>query len=302
MSAQILDGKLMAENIRAEIKDEVAKFVEETKVQPALAVILVGENPASQVYVRNKEAACVKAGMKSLMYRLPEETTSSELLELIGKLNKDADVHGILVQLPLPKSIDEKKILDANVHKKDVDAFHPTNVGLISQGRPNFLPCTPYGIQQLLVRSKIETKGKHAVIIGRSDIVGKPMALLLLQKGLGGDATVTVCHSRTANLPEITKQADILIAAIGQAEFVTADMVKPGAVVIDVGMNRKEKEVVDENGEKKLVNKLVGDVDFESVKEVAGWITPVPGGVGPLTVTMLLYNTLNGARRQVAAR
>ncbi len=302
MSAQILDGKGMAEKIRAEIKDEVAKFIEETQVQPALAVILVGENPASQVYVRNKETACVNAGMKSLMYRLPVETTSEELLALIAKLNADETVHGILVQLPLPKGIDEKKILDAIDPTKDVDAFHPENVGLISQGRPCFLPCTPYGIQQLLVRYNIETKGKHAVIIGRSDIVGKPMGLLLLQKGLGGDATVTICHSRTANLPEITKQADILIAAIGVAEFVTADMVKPGAVVIDVGMNRVEKEIVDENGEKQVVKKLVGDVDFESVKEVAGWITPVPGGVGPLTVTMLLYNTLNGARRQLAAR
>lgn len=299
MSAQILDGKAMAEEIRNEIKNEVAKFVEETHVQPALAVILVGENPASQVYVRNKESACLKAGMKSLMYRLPSATTSEELLSLIDKLNKDKTVHGILVQLPLPREIDEKKILDAIDPTKDVDAFHPHNVGLISQGRPCFLPCTPYGIQQLLVRSNIETKGKHVVIIGRSDIVGKPMALLLLQKGLGGDATVTVCHSRTTNLSEITKQADILIAAIGQAEFVTADMVKPGAVVIDVGMNRKEKEISDENGEKKFVKKLVGDVDFASVKEIAGWITPVPGGVGPLTVTMLLYNTLNGARRQL---
>lgn len=299
MSAQILDGKAMAEEIRNEIKNEVAKFVEETHVQPALAVILVGENPASQVYVRNKESACLKAGIKSLMYRLPSATTSEELLSLIDKLNKDKTVHGILVQLPLPREIDEKKILDAIDPTKDVDAFHPHNVGLISQGRPCFLPCTPYGIQQLLVRSNIETKGKHVVIIGRSDIVGKPMALLLLQKGLGGDATVTVCHSRTANLSEITKQADILIAAIGQAEFVTADMVKPGAVVIDVGMNRKEKEITDENGEKKFVKKLVGDVDFASVKEIAGWITPVPGGVGPLTVTMLLYNTLNGARRQL---
>lgn len=299
MAAQILDGKGLAEKIREEIKVEVSQFIEQTGIQPALAVILVGENPASQVYVRNKESACVKAGMRSLMYRLPKETESDELCALIEKLNKDDSVHGILVQLPLPEGIDEKRILDLIDPRKDVDAFHPENVGLISQGRPRFLPCTPYGIQQLLVRYNIETKGKRVVVIGRSDIVGKPMGLLLLQKGLGGDATVTICHSRTENLPDVVREADIVIAAIGKAEFVTADMIKPGAVVIDVGMNRVPKEVIDENGEKKTVNKLVGDVDFESVKEVASWITPVPGGVGPLTVTMLLLNTLNGARRQV---
>ena len=264
-------------------------------------MILVGENPASQVYVRNKEMACVKAGMKSLMYRMPAETTGDELCALIEKLNKDESVHGILVQLPLPKGIDEKRVLDLIDPQKDVDAFHPENVGLISQGRPRFLPCTPYGIQQLLIRYNIETKGKRVVIIGRSDIVGKPMGLLFLQKGLGGDATVTICHSRTENLAQVVKEGDIVVAAIGKAEFVTADMIKPGAVVVDVGMNRVQKEIVDENGEKKLVSKLVGDVDFEGVKEVASWITPVPGGVGPLTVTMLLLNTLNGARRQVAA-
>ena len=301
MAAQILDGKGLAEKIREEIKVEVSQFIEQTGIQPALAVILVGENPASQVYVRNKESACVKAGMRSLMYRLPKETESDELCALIEKLNKDDSVHGILVQLPLPEGIDEKRILDLIDPRKDVDAFHPENVGLISQGRPRFLPCTPYGIQQLLVRYNIGTTGKRVVVIGRSDIVGKPMGLLLLQKGLGGDATVTICHSRTENLPDVVREADIVIAAIGKAEFVTADMIKPGAVVIDVGMNRVPKEVIDENGEKKTVNKLVGDVDFESVKEVASWITPVPGGVGPLTVTMLLLNTLNGARRQVGA-
>jgi len=298
MSAQILDGKGLAEVIRAEIKEDVAKFVQKTRIQPALAVILVGENPASQVYVRNKESACVQAGMRSVMKRLPVETTSEELLGIIAELNADDSIHGILVQLPLPKGIDEKKVLDAIDPKKDVDAFHPWNVGLISQGRPCFLPCTPYGIQQLLVRNHIETKGKQVVIVGRSDIVGKPLALLFLQKGVGGDATVTVCHSRTENLSEVVKRADILVAAIGQAEFIKADMVKPGAVVVDVGMNRIQKEILDENGDRKQVSKLVGDVDFESVKEVAGWITPVPGGVGPLTVTMLLLNTLNGARRQ----
>lgn len=301
MSAQILDGKALADTIRLEIKENVAKFVAESNIQPALAVVLVGEDPASQVYVRNKEAACVKAGMKSLMYRLPAETSSAELLDLIAKLNADAAVHGILVQLPLPKGIDEKKILDAIDPQKDVDAFHPENVGLISQGRPRFLPCTPFGVQQLLVRAGIETKGKRVVILGRSDIVGKPMALLALQKGIGGDATVTVCHSRTENLVQITKEADILIAAIGQAEFVTAEMVKPGAVVVDVGMNRVQKDGVDENGAPCKVSKLVGDVDFASVKEVAGAITPVPGGVGPLTVTMLLLNSLNAAIRQTEA-
>ncbi|MBR4752823.1 MAG: bifunctional methylenetetrahydrofolate dehydrogenase/methenyltetrahydrofolate cyclohydrolase FolD [Thermoguttaceae bacterium] len=300
MAAQILDGKGLAQKIRAEIKVDVEKFVKETNIQPALAVVLVGDNEASKVYVRNKEKACNEAGIKSLMYRLPAETSSEELLKLVRSLNDDASVHGILVQLPLPDGIDEQKILDAIDPEKDVDSFHPENVGLVSQGRPRFLPCTPYGIQQLLVRYNIETKGKRAVVIGRSDIVGKPMGMLLLQKGLGGDATVTICHSRTSNLGEIAKQADILVAAIGKPEFVTADMVKPGAVVVDVGMNKIKKEIVDENGEKKLVDKLVGDVDFDSVKEVAGWITPVPGGVGPLTVTMLLHNALTGAKRQTA--
>ncbi|MBQ9370874.1 MAG: bifunctional methylenetetrahydrofolate dehydrogenase/methenyltetrahydrofolate cyclohydrolase FolD [Thermoguttaceae bacterium] len=302
MSAQILDGKGTAQAIRAEIKEDVDRFVAETNVQPTLAVILVGEDPASQVYVRNKESACVKAGMRSLMYRLPATTSNDELVKLVEKLNRDETVHGVLVQLPLPKGLDEKRILDLIDPRKDVDAFHPENVGLISQGRPRFLPCTPYGIQQLLIRYKIETAGKRVVVIGRSDIVGKPMALLMLQKGLGGDATVTVCHSRTTNLPEIAREADILIAAIGKAEFVTADMVKPGAVVVDVGMNRVEREIVNENGETEIVSKLVGDVAFDEVKEVASWITPVPGGVGPLTVTMLLNNTLKGARLQVQGR
>lgn len=300
MTAAILDGKAMADQIREEIRLETAKFTAETGVKPALAVILVGENPASQVYVRNKESACIKAGFESIMHRLPKETSTAELLHLIHSLNCDDHVHGILVQLPLPKGIDEKQILDAVSPLKDVDAFHPENVGLISQGRPRFLPCTPYGIQQLLVRSKIETAGKHVVILGRSDIVGKPMALLLVQKGIGADATVTICHSRTADLPAITRQADILIVAIGQAEFVTAEMVKPGAVVIDVGMNRVERYGIDKEGHPGKVNKLVGDVAFETVKEVASAITPVPGGVGPLTVTMLLHNTLNSAKAFVA--
>ena len=295
MTARILNGKETADQIRAEIAEQVTAFKSRTGITPALAVILVGENPASQVYVRNKESACLKAGMKSLMFRLPAETTTEELLDRVHQLNNDPDVHGILVQLPLPKGIDEKRILDAIDPTKDVDAFHPENVGLISQGRPRFLPCTPFGIQELLRRYEIETSGKHVVILGRSDIVGKPMALLLVQKGTTADATVTICHSRTRDLPSITSQADILIVAIGQAEFVTANMVKPGATVIDVGMNRIEKDSVDENGTPCKVKRLVGDVDFESVKEVAGAITPVPGGVGPLTVTMLLGNTLRAA-------
>lgn len=285
MTAQFLDGKSLAEQIRAEIKVQAADFVAQTGVTPCLAVILVGYNSASEIYVRNKQLACEKVGVKSEVFRLPEVTAEEELLELIARLNADVAVHGILVQVPLPKQINEQNVLDAIRPDKDVDAFHSDNVGRISQGRPRFMPCTPYGIQELMVRNGIETAGKHVVIIGRSNIVGKPMALLLMQKGKGGDATVTVCHSRTTDIPAITRQADILIVAIGKAKFVTADMVKPGATVIDVGMNRTEEG-------------LVGDVDFDAVKEVAGAITPVPKGVGPLTVTMLLLNTLTAARNQ----
>ncbi|MCL2624073.1 MAG: bifunctional methylenetetrahydrofolate dehydrogenase/methenyltetrahydrofolate cyclohydrolase FolD [Planctomycetaceae bacterium] len=286
MTAQILDGKSLAEQIRAELKGRVADFVAQTGVTPCLAVVLVGNNSASEVYVRNKQLACEKAGVKSEMYRLAEETAESELLALIAKLNADGAVHGILVQLPLPKQIHEQNVLDAVCPDKDVDAFHSDNVGRISQGRPRFLPCTPFGIQELMLRNGIETSGRHVVVIGRSNIVGKPMALLLVQKGKGGDATVTVCHSRTPDIASVARQADILIVAIGQAKFVTADMVKPGATVIDVGMNRTEEG-------------LVGDVDFHAVKEVAGAITPVPGGVGPLTVAMLLHNTLTAAKLAV---
>lgn len=299
MSAMILDGKALADQIRTEIGEEVARFKETSGIVPALAVILAGDNPASQVYVRNKEMACQKAGIESLMYRLDKETTTDQLLDLIQTLNQDPKVHGILVQLPLPRGIDEKKILDSIDPLKDVDAFHPENVGLISQGRPRFLPCTPYGIQQMLVRYQIETEGKHVVVVGRSDIVGKPMAFLLVQKAAGANATVTIAHSRTPNLSEITRLADILVVAIGKANFLTADMVKPGAVVIDVGMNRIEIDGTDEAGNPVKIKKLVGDVDFSSVKEIASAITPVPGGVGPLTVTMLLLNTLNGAKRSI---
>ena len=285
MTASILDGKALSEQVRAEIARDAADFTRRTGVTPCLAAVLAGDNPASQVYVRSKQKACQQAGMTSQLNRLPEETSTAELLGLIARLNGDAGVHGILVQLPLPKGVDETRVLDAVDPLKDVDAFHAENVGRIVQGRPRFLPCTPHGIQQLLMRSGVTIAGANVVVLGRSEIVGKPMALMLMQRATGGDATVTVCHSRTRNLPEVTRQADILIVAIGRAKFVTAAMVKPGAVVIDVGINRTEAG-------------LVGDVDFEAVKEVAGQITPVPGGVGPLTVAMLLHNTLAAARLQ----
>jgi len=285
VAATILDGKALAETMRAEIAAQAAEFTQTSGVVPCLAAVLVGENPASQVYVRNKRTACQRAGMESRLHELPASTSTDELLRLVAQLNGDPAVHGILVQLPLPQGVDETRVLDAVNPLKDVDAFHAENVGRIAQGRPRFLPCTPQGIQQLLVRNRIPIAGSHVVVLGRSDIVGKPMALMLMQRGPGGDATVTVCHSRTRNLPEITRLADILIVAIGRAKFVTAEMVKPGAAVVDVGINRTEQG-------------LVGDVDFSSVCQVAGWITPVPGGVGPLTITMLLQNTLTAAKLQ----
>jgi len=283
MTATLIDGKAIARQIRTGLGAVSREFQAQTGVVPHLAAILVGDDPASAVYVRNKQKACDEVAMQSTLYRLPADTTQALLLELVAGLNADSDVHGILVQLPLPKQIDPLVILDAVHPLKDVDAFHPENVGLIVQGRPRFLPCTPYGVQQLLVAMKVETAGAHAVVLGRSEIVGKPMALLLMQKGAAADATVTVCHSRTRNLAEITRTADILIAAIGAPKFVTADMLKPGAVVIDVGTNR-------------VGDKLVGDVDFDAAKEIASAITPVPGGVGPMTITMLLTNTLAAAR------
>lgn len=282
----IIDGKQIANSLRSEIAEGVSKFHTETGITPCLAAVLVGDNPASEIYVRNKQAACEHAGIKSVLYRLPSTTSTEELVHLVEQLNTDQSVHGILIQLPLPSGCDEQTILQCVDPLKDVDAFHPENVGLISQGRPRYLPCTPYGVQQMLIKSHVETAGKHVVILGRSDIVGKPMALILLQKGPGADATVTICHSRTKNISEITRTADILIVAIGRANFVTADMVRPGTVVIDVGINRLS------NG------KLCGDVDFEAVKDIAGAISPVPGGVGPLTITMLLLNTLNAAKLQ----
>ncbi len=286
MSATILDGKALALEIQSEIAEAVIDFMQNNAVVPCLAAVLVGANPASEVYVRNKRKACQRVGIESQLHNLPADTSQDELLSLIAKLNKDRGVHGVLVQLPLPEQMDTSRILQAVSPIKDVDAFHPENVGRIVQGQPRFLPCTPAGIQQLLLRNGVTIAGKHVVIVGRSDIVGKPMANMLIQRGEGGDATVTVCHSRTVGLPEVTRQADILIVAIGRAQFITAEMVSPGAAVIDVGMNRNE------------AGKLVGDVDFDAVSQVAGQITPVPGGVGPLTVTMLLANTLAAARIQ----
>ncbi len=283
----ILDGKALAATLRSETAQETAQFIQQTGVTPCLAAILVGDDPASQVYVRNKEIACQKAGIKSVLHKLPAETTQEELEALIDTLNADPEISGILCQLPLPKGLNETAILDRISPDKDVDAFHPENVGRILQGRPRFLPCTPAGIMELIRRNNIETKGKNAVVLGRSDIVGKPMAALLMQKGV--DATVTVCHSRTSNLADVTRAAEILIVAIGKPKFVTADMVGDGAVVIDVGINRTESG-------------LVGDVDFDAVKDKASAITPVPGGVGPLTIAMLLQNTLTAAKQQFASR
>lgn len=286
MSAKIIDGKGVAARLREQTAADVAEFRNRTGRVPHLAAVLVGDDPASGVYVRNKQRACEQAGIRSTLHRLGTETTQRELLSLVDRLNHDEGVHGILVQLPLPEQVEEQAVLDAVRPLKDVDCFHPENVGLLVQGRPRFLPCTPAGCRQLIAEAGVETAGAHAVIIGRSEIVGKPMALLLMQKGPLANATVTVAHSRTRNLPEIAREADILIAAIGRANFVTAEMVKPGACVIDVGINRVD-------------GKLVGDVAYDEVRAVAGAITPVPGGVGPMTIAMLLQNTLTAARLQV---
>lgn len=283
MPATILDGKKLAQQLRSELSEEVIEFIQNNGATPCLAAVLVGDNPASEVYVTNKRRACEAVGIESQLHRLDSYASTEDLLKLVAKLNKDAEVHGILVQLPLPAQIDKNRVLSAVNPNKDVDAFHPDNVGRLVQGRPRFLPCTPQGVQQLLIRSGIETTGKHVVVLGRSEIVGRPLSIMLSQHGKGGDATVTLCHSRSHDLPSITRQADILIVAIGKAKFVQAEMVKPGAVVVDVGINRFEAGVV-------------GDVDYESVAKVAGAITPVPGGVGPLTIAMLLRNTLLAAQ------
>jgi methylenetetrahydrofolate dehydrogenase (NADP+)/methenyltetrahydrofolate cyclohydrolase len=276
MDPKIIDGKRISKEIKEEIRDKVSKLNREGK-EVALAVILVGENPASQVYVRNKQKACEFTGIKSLSYNLPEDTSEEELLDLIEELNHRDDVNGILVQLPLPKQINEERILDRIDPKKDVDGFHPVSVGNLSIGRPGYVSCTPAGIIELLKRSDIPMDGKNVVIVGRSNIVGKPMAILMLRE----NATVTICHSHTKNMREITSQADILVAAIGKPKFFKKEDVKEGAVVIDVGMDR------DEN------NKLCGDVDFDDVYDKVSHITPVPGGVGPMTIAMLMSNVLH---------
>lgn len=281
--ANLIDGRAVSAHIREKIKKEVAEFVEATGVTPALAVILVGDDPASAVYVRNKHRGCLECDMRSLEYTLPASATEEEVLSLIDRLNNDSTVHGILVQLPLPKHISEEKITRRILPEKDVDAFHPENVGKIMMGKATLLPCTPAGIMELLAFYGIDPEGKHCVVVGRSNIVGKPMLHLMLEK----NATVTVCHSRTKELSSYTKNADILVVAVGRAGFVTADMVKPGAVVIDVGINRLES------------GKLSGDVAFDECAEVASYITPVPGGVGPMTISMLLSNTLSAAKSQV---
>jgi methylenetetrahydrofolate dehydrogenase (NADP+) / methenyltetrahydrofolate cyclohydrolase len=283
MTAHILDGKKLAQEIRSELAEEVVEFIQNNGVVPCLAAVLVGEDPASEVYVRNKRRACEAVGIDSQMHRLNVSASSEELLKLVAKLNKDTAVHGILIQLPLPPRIDASRVLVAVTPVKDVDAFHPENVGRLVQGRPRFLPCTPQGVQQLLSRSGIEVAGRHVVVLGRSDIVGRPLSIMLSQRGPGGDATVTLCHSRTHELASMTRLADVLVVAIGRANFVTAEMVKPGAVVVDVGINRTAEG-------------LVGDVDFEAVRHMAGAITPVPGGIGPLTIAMLLRNTLRAAQ------
>ena len=278
----LIDGKAVAEKIRGEVKDGVSKFREEYYRDVALAVVMVGDNAASEIYVRNKVKACEETGIKSLSYRLPATASQEEVEKLILDLSEDKSIDGILVQLPLPTGLDSKKILSLIPCCKDVDGFSPENIGKLSKGQDTLIACTPYGVIKLLEHYNVPIAGKNAVVVGRSDIVGKPLAMLLIN----ADATVTVCHSKTRNLAEITRNADILIAAVGRAKMITSDMIKEGAVVIDVGMNR------DENG------KLCGDVDFAEVKNKCSHITPVPGGVGPMTITMLLSNTLKAAKRR----
>ncbi|MGH7806566.1 MAG: bifunctional methylenetetrahydrofolate dehydrogenase/methenyltetrahydrofolate cyclohydrolase FolD [Thermodesulfobacteriota bacterium] len=278
--ASIIDGKEVSQHIRKQVREEVTKLKDKTGIVPGLAAVLVGNNPASEIYVRNKRKACGEVGIYSEEYKLPDDSTEGNLLSLIDNLNGDPKIHGILVQLPLPKQINEAKILRSVSPFKDIDGFHPENVGYLVEGNPRFVPCTPHGIIKLLEYYSIDIQGKEAVVVGRSNIVGKPVSLLLLHR----HATVTICHSRTKPLEEVTRRADILVAAIGRANFITGDMVKDGVVVIDVGINRNSD------------GKLTGDVDFEGVKEKASFITPVPGGVGPMTIAMLLWNTLSSAK------
>jgi methylenetetrahydrofolate dehydrogenase (NADP+) / methenyltetrahydrofolate cyclohydrolase len=288
--AEILDGKSLAQKVRRQVAEDVAALKSETGVVPGLTVVLVGDDPASQVYVRNKESACKAAGMNGTVMRLPVETSQQQLLATIDRLNADPAVHGILVQLPLPSQIDDAAVVRRIDPLKDVDGFHPFNFGLLAAGSPRFVPCTPLGIRELLIHSGVETRGAHAVVLGRSQIVGKPMAFLLLQKGQGGDATVTVCHTGSRDAASMARQADLLIVAMGRPEQVTADWVKPGAVVVDVGIHKRDD------------GRLCGDVHFTSVAAVASRITPVPGGVGPLTIAMLLRNTLLAASLVVKSR
>jgi len=280
MTAQLIDGNALSQQLRGDVARRAAAL-RARGVVPGLAVVLVGENPASQVYVRNKVKACQDSGLHSVLEQYPATLSEADLLARVDALNRDPAIHGILVQLPLPAHIDAQKVIEAISPEKDVDGFHVASAGALMVGQPGFWPCTPYGCMKMLESIGYDLKGKHAVVIGRSNIVGKPMALMLLQK----NATVTICHSGTRDLKALTLQADVVVAAVGKRNVLTADMVKPGAVVIDVGMNRNE------------AGKLCGDVDFEGVKEVAGWITPVPGGVGPMTITMLLVNTLEAAER-----
>jgi methylenetetrahydrofolate dehydrogenase (NADP+)/methenyltetrahydrofolate cyclohydrolase len=294
LRARILDGKRIADDLRRDLAPEI-EALKARGVTPGLAVVLVGENPASQVYVRMKGRACQDLGMHSETVRLPAAATEAELLAVIDRLNHDPAIHGMLVQLPLPSQIGETRVLHRILPGKDVDGFHPENVGKVAIGDPTgFRPATPYGVQQMLVRAGVETAGAHVVIVGRSNIVGRPMAALLLHKGKGADATVTVCHSRTRDIGAVTRLADILIVAMGKPEFVRGDMIRPGAAVVDVGVNRVDDAATDKG------YRLVGDVAFDEAAEVASAITPVPGGVGPMTITMLLYNTVQAARQWVA--
>jgi methylenetetrahydrofolate dehydrogenase (NADP+)/methenyltetrahydrofolate cyclohydrolase len=283
MTARLLDGKALAEQIKRELTERVRDLTGRLGRPPGLAAVLVGDNPASQVYVRNKCKACAEIGLASWLHQLPASATQRDLLRLVDELNRQAEVDGILIQLPLPRQIDVLTVMRTVDPRKDVDGFGPENLGLLAIGQPRYCPCTPLGVQQLLVRNGIEIEGRHVVILGRSNIVGKPLALMLMQKAPGANATVTVAHSQSRNLAELCQQADILIAAIGQPRFVRAEWVRPGAVVVDVGINRLPD------------GKLCGDVDFEAVREKASAITPVPGGVGPMTIAMLLQNTVESA-------
>jgi len=295
LPARLIDGTAVGNRLRAELQTDI-RALRDRGVTPGLAAVLVGDNPASATYVRMKGKACEDAGLYHETIRLPRDTSETELLALVDRLNADPKIHGILVQLPLPKQIDTQRVLQRVAPRKHVDGFHPENVGKVFVGDPTgFRPATPYGVQQLLLRSDIDTTGRHAVIVGRSTIVGRPMAALLLQDGPGGNATVTVCHSRTRDIKSVTRQADILIVAMGKPEFVTGDMIKPGAAVIDVGTNRVDDPST------KTGYRLVGDVKFAEATQVAGAITPVPGGVGPMTITMLLCNTVQAARQCLTA-